>query len=56
MVRAGVPKAAVNEDGNALFGEYQIRAAKKGPSTSPAGDFGLPQQRDKADLGRTIAF
>lgn len=56
MERATVPEAAVDEDGEAEFGENEIWFTEERLVAAPAGDTGRAHEGDEPQFGGFIAL
>ena len=54
MFRAGVPEAAVHEDGDAGLAEDEIRPPENGLVTAPAGDAGGAEKTGQGDFSGLV--
>ena len=52
---AAVPEAAVDEDGEALFGEDEIRTARNGGVAAPAFEARGAEERDEDEFGGFVS-
>jgi hypothetical protein len=55
MLGASMPKAPVDENGEASFGENEIRFAEDWHLATPAGNGVFPEKHDKAEFRRLIS-
>ncbi len=55
MFRTSVPKTAINEDGEPLCTEDEVRPAKHRPVTPPTGNAVGSEFRDQPKLGGLVA-
>lgn len=55
VLRASVPKATVNENGDPAVGKREIRSTGKSATSAPTGDAQFAEQTRQSDFGAAIA-
>ena len=55
VLRAAVPEAAVDENGEALFGEDEVRPAGDGDVAAPAFDVRGAEEREEVEFGGFVS-